>query len=274
MRKPVIGIVYSKLDVAGANMVEHLVKGYGFEAADAVSHAKYQNDLARIYEIDVFPFQADFVDSFGCETIVFLSRHKSEAGVASFTTHSLGNWRDSADFGGAPKRLSFAAPVLMRFTLEELSKIEVSAEKTYEATHHGPLLKTPSLFVELGGSDEMIASREGAAKVADAAYGAISSFAEADAESGRVVIGIGSNHYPEKFSRLALEKGYAFSHIMPKYAILNDGGGNNLDVLAQALTNSAPEPEAAVVDWKSLNSLMKEETLKKLDEIGLDHEKA
>jgi D-aminoacyl-tRNA deacylase len=154
-----------------------------------------------------------------------------------------------------------------------MSKLEASAEKTYEATHHGPLLKTPSLFVELGGSKEMIESKESAAIVVDSAYDAVERYARGEAEYSKVVIGIGSNHYPEKFSKVALEKGYAFSHIMPKYAILNGDGSNNLDVLEQALTRSAIPPECAIVDWKSLNSQMKEITLKKLGELGMDHEK-
>lgn len=268
-----IGMVYSKLDDAGRNMAEHLVKSNDFEKAEGSPNLKYQNDIARIYEIDVLSFQAELVDSFGCDTIVFLSRHKSEAGIAALTTHSLGNWRNEAAFGGKPGELSFAAPLPMLLTLTNLSKIAIEADKTYEATHHGPLLKTPSLFVELGGDEELVTSKKYAAKVAEATYDALSSFVEGGASPTKVVIGIGSNHYPDKFSKLAVGKGYAFSHIMPKYAILNEDGTNNLGVLDQTLSRSAPEPEGAVVDWKSLNSLMKEETLKKLEEMGLDHEK-
>lgn len=268
-----LGIVYSKLDQASLNMVEHLSRNHGFEATEAVPYAKYQNEIARIYEVDVFSYKADYADSFKCDTLVFLSRHSSAAGVAAFTTHSEGNWSDEVKLGGSPKQLSYAAPVLMFLILSSLSRIEAHAEKSYEATHHGPLLRTPSLFVELGGSNEMIESKESAAAVVDASYSAIESFANGEAECSKVVIGIGSNHYPEKFSRIALEKRYAFSHIMPKYALLNDDGTNNLEVLEQTLERSADKPEAAVIDWKSLNSPMKEVTLKKLNELGLDYEK-
>ena len=119
----------------------------------------------------------------------------------------------------------------------------------------------------------MIGNKAAATKLAGAVFEAVTGMANGETEFEKVVIGIGSNHYPEKFSRLALSKGYAFSHIMPKYAIFNDDGSSNLDVLEQALERSSNKPEVAVVDWKSLNSAMKEQTIKKLNEIGLDNEK-
>ncbi|MDE1854988.1 MAG: hypothetical protein KGH57_01550 [Candidatus Micrarchaeota archaeon] len=268
-----MGIVYSKLDPAGSNMAERIVKENGFRPVDGHHYLKYENDRVRVYEIDVPAYAAEFADSFICDSLMFLSRHKSEAEVDALTTHSLGNWRPRADFGGKPKELSFAAPALMLAVLSGLSEIDEAVEKTYEATHHGPLLKTPSLFVEIGGSENMVGNKSAATKLADAAFSSLTSALNGEAEFSRVVLGIGSNHYPEKFSGLALSKGYAFSHILPKYAIFNEDGSSNLDVLAQAMERSEPKPELAVVDWKSLNSRMKEETIKKLNEIGLDDEK-
>lgn len=268
-----IGIVYSRLDPAGSNMAGRILKNWDFKQTDGRRYLKYEGNGIRVYEVDVPAYAAEFADSFICDALVFLSRHKSEAEVDAFTTHSLGNWRPSADFGGKPKLLSFAAPTLMLSVLRNISKIEEPIEKTYEATHHGPLLNTPSLFVEIGGSEKMVGNKPMAEKLADAALASVANAMNNAVEYEKVAIGIGSNHYPEKFSRLALDKGYAFSHILPKYAILNDDGSNNLDVLAQALERSSEKPEIAVVDWKSLNSVMKEQTIKKLNEIGLDNEK-
>ncbi|MDE1874067.1 MAG: hypothetical protein KGI04_03025 [Candidatus Micrarchaeota archaeon] len=268
-----IGIVYSKLDVAGVNMASHVAEANGFGAIEEAGPLRYESKEIRIYEVEMLPFDADLVDGFGCDAIVFLSRHKSEAEVDAFTTHSLGNWRPSAEFGGKPKQLSTASPVLMLAALKNLSAIGNPVEKTYEATHHGPLLKTPSIFVEVGGSDRMVGNKRAAAEVANAALASIASVRDNSVEFSKVAVGIGSTHYPEKFSRLALSNGYAFSHIMPKYAVLNEDGSNNLDVLDQALERSSPRPECAVIDWKSLNSPAKEQTIKKLNEIGLDNEK-
>ncbi len=269
-----IGIVYSKLDQAGVNMASHIIKKYDFGKSEDSQHEKYQNDIAKIYEVDVFAYKADIADSFKCSDLVFLSGHASGASIEAFTTHSLGNWRQEAPFGGLPKQLSFASPVLMLEALRNINKIEFEIQKTYEGTHHGPFLKTPSLFVELGGTEQMLANKSCAAMVADAAYETIVNFVKGETEFKKVVVGIGGTHYPEKFSKLAIEKGYAFSHIMPKYAITNEDGSDNLSILEQTLIRSDREPDRAVIDWKSLNSISKERTLRKLEEMGLDYEKA
>ncbi|MGA3020989.1 MAG: D-aminoacyl-tRNA deacylase [Candidatus Micrarchaeales archaeon] len=268
-----IGIVYSKLDETGTNMTEYLARKNEFEEIEGNPPLKYRKDNISICEIDVFPFEADFIDSLGFDLVMFLSKHESEVGISLFSTHSLGNWTNEARVGGKPKQLSYAAPIVMLAALTNLNLIEENVEKVYEATHHGPLLKTPSFFVELGGNEEMRKSRENAQRVADAAYLALTGTDKKEDGYKKVVIGIGSNHYPKKFSALALEKGYAFSHIMPKYAMKNNDGTGNLDMLEQVLERSIPAPESAVIEWKSLNSSTKEETIKKLDEIGLDYEK-
>jgi D-aminoacyl-tRNA deacylase len=268
-----IGIIYSKLDEAGTNMAEHLARKNEFEEIEGSPPLKYGRDNLSICEIGVFPFEADFVDSLGFDLVMFLSKHESEAGISLFSTHSLGNWTNEARVGGKPKQLSYAAPIAMLAALSNLSLIEEDVEKVYEATHHGPLLKTPSFFVEIGGNEEMKRNKENAQRVADAAYAALTSTDKEEVEYQKIVIGIGSNHYPKKFSALALEKSYAFSHIMPKYAMKNNDGTSNLNMLEQVLERSIPAPESAVIEWKSLNSLAKEETIKKLDEIGLDYEK-
>ena len=268
-----IGIVCSRLDSASRNMEARIISANDFDAVEGQRYLKYEGEQARIYEIDAFPYLADFADGFGCDALLFLSRHRSAAGRDALTTHSPGNWRSTADIGGKPKQLSSAAPALMLSVLTSLGKIELDVEKTYEATHHGPLLKTPSLFAEVGGSDKMVENKEAASRAGDAVFAAVVSVANGEAEFQKVAVGIGSNHYPEKFSSLALTKGYAFSHIMPKYAILNEDGSNNLDVLAQTMERSAPPPEAAVIDWKSMNAPSREQTIKKLGEIGLDYER-
>ncbi len=267
-----IGICYSELDEAGSNMALHLAEKYDFEEADGQGYVSYENDVAKICKIDSPLIEADFLDKLHFKLIVFLSMHKSAAGVGLFSTHSLGNWGAEAKLGGRGKLLSSAAPVVMLAALSNLSKIASPIGKRYEATHHGPLLDTPSLFVEIGGNDEVMKSKEYANAASEAAYEAVLSSEENDVKYKKVVIGIGSNHYPSNFSAMALEKGYAFSHIMPKYAINNADGSNNLGVLEQALKKSTHEPEAAVIDWKSLNSATRDETIKTLDAIGLDYE--
>ncbi len=55
---------------------------------------------------------------------------------------------------------------------------------------------------------------------------------------------------------------------------MNSDGTDNLGMLPQALERSQVRPEVAVLDWKSLNATAKAETIKKLNEVGLDYERA
>lgn len=265
-----IGIISSKMDIASHNMAQGLLKKEEIKSVkkEGVELYKCSNFDLLVLEGPLIEAQ---IDKFGFDVAYFLSKHKSKDQVPSFTTHSLGNFREEAKLGGKPKELGFAAPIQMLGILQGLEKIEAPIQKTYEATHHGPLLKTPSLFVELGGDEKTINNAHLAGLLSDIVYEKIISRNEA--EYDKVALGIGCTHYPEKFNRLAFEGKYAFSHIMPKYAILNEDGTDNLAVLSQALERSNLAPEIAVVDWKSINAVAKNRVVEALNRLGLDYEK-
>ncbi len=199
--------------------------------------------------------------------IVFVCSHKSSKEVASFTAHSEGNWSTEAKMGGKPMELSFAAPAEMLKTLLAMKENNsTSLPVIYEATHHGPLLKTPSFFVEVGGNKDALESEEYTAMVARSVLDSL-----AEPKGGgefTPVIGVGGMHYAEKFTRLAFEKGYAFSHIMPKYYI------SELDMLEQAIGRSSLKAEKAIIEWKSLKAMERERVIERLDQLGIDHERA
>ena len=146
-----IGIIFNKKDEASYNVASYLIEKFEFEERQGNIYKSKENKDIVVVESDVELINAEFVDNLGFSTAYFLSRHESNAGIGAFTTHATGNWRPSADLGGKPKQLSYAAPLEMLGVLREESKINIGISATYEATHHGPLLKTPSLFVELGG---------------------------------------------------------------------------------------------------------------------------
>lgn len=269
-----IGIFYSTADEASLNIATHLVHTHEFKAArSAMKRKSYEKGHVRIYEIEGSLLNAEFVDSLDVDIAFFLSKHESAAGVTSFTTHSLGNWGPEAKLGGKPKELSRAAPVAMLYTLRSLIKHTSGSRCVYEATHHGPLTKIPSIFVEVGGDSEAISSKENAGWTADATYDAILRYLEDASNYRKVAVGIGGGHYPEAFSRLAIDKDYAFSHIMPKYAIGDPDGTYNFDMLGQCLDRTTHRPEVAVIDWKGLGSMARAEAIKRLNDIGLDYEK-
>lgn len=266
-----IGIIFSESDPASRNMAMRLVESCGFAGTEFAGRECWGKENAVLIGVGSALIASEQVDSFGLDVAYFLSKHKSAQGTPALTTHSLGNWTADAKIGGRPKELSFGAPAEMLGIIRAIEKVEIAGfERTYEATHHGPLLKTPSLFVEIGGDDNSINNKKAAERLADAIDQGIF---EGGEEFSKVVVGIGGTHYPDKFTSLAIKKGYAFSHIMPRYAIVNEDGSDNLSVLEQVVVRSKIIPEAAVIEWKSMNAVIKERVVNKLGEIGLDYER-
>jgi len=264
-----IGIVYSTADIASTNIAKAIIERHGFSEHGGI----WELGNIHVIRTESRLVEADFLDELHAEVLVMLSKHSSAAGIGAFTTHPTGNWGKEAKLGGKPKRLSVAAPVQMLEVLKSISKIGAEGmQAVYEATHHGPLLKTPSLFVELGGNSAVVENAKLAEKEAAAIMEAIGTFGNEE-EYSKIAIGIGGTHYPSKFSRLAVEKGYAFAHIMPKYAIFNQDGSDNADMLEQAVEMSSKRPEVAVIEWKSINAATRNIITAKLEKMGMPYEK-
>lgn len=264
-----IALVYSTSDIASLNIAEQVKTRHRLEETESMSG--HLPELV-LYKTTTRLVHAEFLDEIGASLIIMLCRHTSASEVPAMTVHSAGNWGDEARLGGRPRSLSVAAPSAMLSILEKMHKSDLKIEKTYEATHHGPLLNTPSVFAELGGTEAAMKDPELGAAVADAVYGAATDIINFNIHYKKIVIGIGGNHYPERFTRLAMEKGYAFSHIMSKYSIINDDV-DNIDMLEQAVARSSERPELAVIDWKSLKAGIRERVIGKLGTIGIDYER-
>ena len=253
--------VYTTTDKVSKNAAEFLISNFNFEKLDDTNKHFRKGEIDIIGVDSELPF-ADFLD-IDTDFVIFLSRHASSKNIPSFTVHALGNWSNNTDLGGKPKTLGIASPKGMLSVLIELSrnkKIRVS----YEATHHGPLINVPSLFAELGGNEETEANREYTDTLGRAV---MDSVYNSKVIYGKVAIGIGSTHYPEKFTKLALEGAYAFSHILPKYHI------KETDMIEQAINKSKPKADIAVIEWKSINNNDRNSVTKKLDELGMDYVK-
>lgn len=259
-------IVYTSVDKISESIGQHLISSFGFEETK-------RNDIGTFFkrdEIEMVKIRSDLKESYFLDDVihtdyfVFLSSHFSRQGILSFTCHSLGNWTDENMFGGKPKKLSFASPVNMLSFLSHMNFNNIGGmDLKYEATHHGPLLKTPSFFVEVGGSEGNFDFDKAYIAIAQSVVDMINS----RVEYNKIVIGIGGGHYPIKFTKLALEKGYGFSHIMSKYNI------KEIDMLEQAVMKSDILPESAFIEWKSIKREDRENIIKRLEIIGIDYVK-
>jgi D-aminoacyl-tRNA deacylase len=158
----------------------------------------------------------------------------------------------------------------MREALKVMSKMreemQLKYEVSYEGTHHGPSLNTPTMFAELGSSPEQWNDTAAAEAVAHAAMGAVSKFRTVSAET---VLGIGGPHYNSKFTKIALETEVAFGHIIPKHSVSQIDSG----ILQQCIDRTLEKVEYAVLDWKGIKGDDKPTVLEMLNKIDLHIQK-
>jgi D-aminoacyl-tRNA deacylase len=201
--------------------------------------------------------------------IVFVTRHSSQSGTPTLSVHTPGNL-GPAELGGLPKTVSTAPATAMRNALKALEYfkqgMQLKYEVSYECTHHGPSLNTPTMFVELGSSPEQWSDTRAAEAVAHAAILAI---AKSDISENTAVLGIGGTHYNKHFTRMALEDAEVFGHMIPKYALqLAD-----TDMLKQCIAKTVEKVDSAILDWKGIKSENKIALLAALQETGLPYRK-
>lgn len=174
-------------------------------------------------EVDALHLDCDHVDravreaGFSFDAVLFASKHKAESGKPALTVHPIGNW-GAADFGGLPGRVVPTAPILMGRILRRLHA-EAAGTKhavTFEATHHGPFLETPSIFVEIGTDEASWTNPDLGRKVARAILAAAEPSVGDDAP---VLLMLGGSHYAPRAGDLVKKAKANFGHIVPAYAL-------------------------------------------------------
>ena len=144
--------------------------------------------------------------------------------------------------------------------------MKLNYEISYECTHHGPSLNVPTMFVELGSTENQWRDSKAAAAVAYATMETITSFRFSEQTA---VLGIGGPHYNQKFTRMALETEIVFSHIIPKYAV----SLAKQEVLLQCIEKTLETVDSAIIDWKGIKSKNKPELVAALQSINLCYRK-
>jgi D-aminoacyl-tRNA deacylase len=155
---------------------------------------------------------------------IFISRHTSKTGEPTITTHPIGNYGE-AQFGGKTRTLSKSSPYFMANLLRKIKK-KIEKNKLYhhvcfEVTHHGPYMEIPSLFVELGSTEEEWKKQKPAYIIAESLLELLqSNYHEKNLPINYpILIGIGGGHYAPRFTDIVFEKKVAFGHMIPTYQI-------------------------------------------------------
>src|SRR5262249_9187801 len=107
------------------------------------------------------------------------------------------------------------ATALLRALAGEARKADITA--TFEATHHGPQMAIPSLFVEVGSGPRDWENDTYAAAVARAVV--VGYLERPFDRPGPCAVGLGGGHYHPKHADRARSDGTAFGHLIPAYAL-------------------------------------------------------
>lgn len=178
----------------------------------------------------------------------FLSRHAAASGQPSFTVHPIGNPGD-APYGGQPGTFSPAAArdmgALLRRLQHHRDAAELDHQVSYEATHHGPYMALPSLFVEIGSDDRWYEVPQMGEVLAAAVTDVLDGEGYID---GPIQVGVGGGHYVPRMNDKALAGEADFGHMLAAYAIDADGDGS---VVAEAWAKT-PGAEVVYVHKKGL----------------------
>ncbi|HDP96758.1 MAG TPA: hypothetical protein ENN25_03585 [Euryarchaeota archaeon] len=214
-------IITSQEDVASMNIRKHLLDGWDwravgtFEDNPVFEHGGFL--MATIPEIHL---DRDDVDKEleahtgkNFEVVVFASRHKAESKIPTLTVHPIGNY-SVAEFGGRDGKLVPSSPHLMTDSLRKIKELstELDFMVSFEVTHHGPFLETPSYFIEIGSDITFWDHGEAADVIAKAIM-------EARETKGEVVTCAGGGHYAPRFTDLALGSPVSISHMAANYAL-------------------------------------------------------
>ena len=272
-------IVASNKDAAGTNIKQQILNHYPFQKTNQtfqdnpVYHAEINHNPTQLITLNEETTNAQTLPQHfpNVQLILFISRHASASGTPTLSVHTPGNFT-TAELGGLPNTVSTAPATTMQTTLKALKRhqqeMRLDYAVSYECTHHGPSLNTPTMFAELGSSPQQWSDKKAATAVAHAAIAAITMFPPP--ANSTAVLGIGGTHYNQRFTQMALADEAVFSHMIPKHAIPHVTPA----LLMHCMERTLEKVTHAILDWKGIKSQDKPNLLVALQETKLPYTKA
>ncbi len=246
-------ILASKQDEAGMNIVSQLFQFRKSPVSGILSKEEKYFDIFIVDNSILYEENLDLNKLSEYDFIIFASKHKSEKHEKSLTVHAPGNLSfKEPKFGGKSGKVCKASAV---FQKQIFIKLKENAEKavlkkydvTLEATHHGPLINKPCLFIEIGSTEEEWGDKRAGFAVAKTISEAIEEYKEN--KYNEIAIGIGGPHYCPEFNKLQLDSNVAISHVVPKYI-----SSITEEMIKEVWKKTDEEVDFAIVDWKGLGN--------------------
>ncbi|KAL0380664.1 UNVERIFIED_CONTAM: D-aminoacyl-tRNA deacylase [Sesamum angustifolium] len=204
----------------------------------------------RLLEQEKFIIEEDDLDlrweAATGETVVemiFLSRHAAVSNRPALTIHPIGvphlKDGDVLPQGGKP---GWAAPpcprmgpwLLLLKKIAESHKLLPEFEITLEATHHGPVTTKPTMFIEIGSTEEYWGRQDAARVVAQLVWeglglgeGAAIGTWNSTTGKKKVLLGIGGGHYVPRHMDIIMKDGTWVGHLISGYSLPMEDPGQS-----------------------------------------------
>ena len=261
-------IITSQEDIASMNIRKFLLQGWDwkaegeFEGKPVLRHDKFL--MATIPQIhldrDNVDEEIENLSGRKFDVVIFASRHRAESKIPTLTIHPIGNY-SKAEFGGIDERLVMASPHLMTSSLRLLKETagDLEFNVSFEVTHHGPYLETPSFFIEIGSDESLWAHEKAAETIANVIM-------NAEEQRNETIICAGGGHYAPRFSDLALENKVSIAHMAANYALdaLSD------DKVIREMIEKSASPKAVYFHRKSMPKPKFRELKDKFSSFGIE----
>ncbi len=278
-------IVSSKEDKASMNILDKLLDLEWKVIGEYRDNPVYRRGDDMIVTVNKHHIYVDNVDKevaglfdIDIDNVVFISKHASKAGIHSLTVHPIGNYGE-AKFGGIDEKLVPPNPISMTRALRTILKESQETgliseyEVSFEATHHGPYLETPTYYIEIG-SDKNCWEDDRAGRVIADTVMSIDSRGKKD-QNEIILVGIGGGHYASKYTDLVRHHNVDMGHMVPGWAI-NDLNIHNLGdavelskadyvILDDGVKGSKRENVLEIVRELNVEMITEEEIIESID---------
>ncbi|CAI8248685.1 MAG: Uncharacterised protein [Methanobacteriota archaeon] len=238
MAEQVILIIISGGDIASTNQAESLLEKCQWEEAPLVEGFKTWNcnsirlwwrDGGVLFE-DNLDIRWEKVTGEKVTEVIFPSRHVAASGLPCLTIHPIGTPQyevgENPPFGGKSADAPPPSPRMSSWMneLKKQAKIHELLDEftvSFETTHHGPWISVPSLFIEIGSTEDKWGNKKAASALADVIISGLnlkSSAMVPEINSEKVVFCLGGGHYAPQPMRLS-DKGVVIGHMLANYAL-------------------------------------------------------
>ena len=301
-------LIASKSDTASMTLYDAMMRLDGWSKPFTITSGDYYiHECGSVYllVIDQIHIMADHIDlqfkkqtGLSVNDVLVLSRHVSRSNTPAMTLHAIGipgilPYGEEGISGGkngllVPPSKYFASLFRRMDTLARKKKLDVDFDLTLETTHHGPILTTPTLYIEIGSTED----EWGREDVADCwaevisdvlvMFGSKSAYFNPDLD---IMIGFGGGHYAPRHKAVILNSEINLGHIIANYSLIfeqknesESPSGPWSECIQSAVDStriSFPQSKIfAHLDRKSFKGWQRSAIIQKLGNLGVEVRRA